>query len=227
MTIRVLLADDQPLLLHGFAMIINAQSDMEVIAQAHDGAEAMRLAKLHSPDVVLMDVRMPILDGLAATRVLTEAGMSTRVLVLTTFDLDEYAFEAIRAGASGFLLKNTRPDDLLAGIRSVAAGDAVLAPSTTRRLLDVVGDRLAPFPTAGPDVLGELTAREHDVFDALAQGLSNAEIAVRLVVSETTVKTHVTRILAKLALRDRIQAVVFAHEHGLIGAQGDRPPTRS
>ncbi len=215
MTIRVLLADDQPLLLRGFEMIINAQADMEVIGQAHDGAEAVRLAKLHAPDVVLMDVRMPVLDGLAATRLLTEASTGPRVLVLTTFDLDEYAFEAIRVGASGFLLKNSRPDELLAGIRSVASGDAVLAPTTTRRLLDAIGDRLVTPAAERADVLHQLTARERDVFDALAVGLSNAEIAARLFVSETTVKTHVTRVLAKLELRDRIQAVIFAHEHGL------------
>lgn len=228
MTIRVLLADDQPLLLHGFAMIINAQDDMEVVAQAHDGAEAVRLTQLHAPDVVLMDVRMPVLDGLAATRRLTEAGdNATRVLVLTTFDLDEYAFEAIRAGASGFLLKNTRPADLIAGIRSVAIGDAVLAPSTTRRLMDTLSSRQESLPTepdqeAGdePDVLHLLTSREHDVFHALVLGLSNAEIAARLVVSETTVKTHVARILAKLQLRDRIHTVIFAHRHGLT----DRTP---
>lgn len=209
-------------------MIINAQDDMEVVAQAHDGAEAVPLAKLHTPDVVVMDVWMPILDGLAATRQLTESGADTpRILVLRTFDLDEYAVEAIRAGASGFLLKNTRPDDLLAGIGSVATGDAVLAPSTTRRLLDTVSDRLDPLLAesgTGPEdssedgpegVLGQLTSRERDVFEVLAGGLSNAEIAARLVVSETTVKTHVTRILAKLELRDRIHPVIFAHRHGL------------
>jgi len=229
MTIRVLLADDQPLLLRGFAMIIDAQADMEVVGQALDGAEAVRLARRYAPDVVLMDVRMPTLDGLAATRRLTELGATPRVLMLTTFDLDEYAFEAIRAGASGFLLKNSPPEDLLAGIRSVASGDAVLAPSTTRRLLDVIGDQLT-LPSAEPhqppvDVLAPLTSREHDVFQALAVGLSNAEIASRLVVSETTVKTHVTRILAKLLLRDRIQAVIFAHQHGLAGS--DEPQSRT
>lgn len=229
MTIRVLLADDQPLLLYGFALIINAQDDMEVIAQAQDGAEAVRLAQLHKPDVVLMDVRMPVLDGLAATRQLTRSGADApRILVLTTFDLDEYAFEAIRVGASGFLLKNARPDDLLAGIRSVASGDAVLAPSTTRRLLDTVSNRLEPLPAESGRGPGDgfdggihhLTSREHDVFDALAAGLSNAEIAAQLVVSETTVKTHVTRILAKLELRDRIQVVIFAHQHGLTSTRG-------
>ena len=229
MTIRVLLADDQPLLLRGFAMIIDAQADMEVVGQALDGAEAVRLSERHAPDVVLMDVRMPVLDGLAATRRLTEAGPTPRVLVLTTFDLDEYAFEAIRAGASGFLLKNSPPDDLLTGIRSVASGDAVLAPSTTRRMLDVIGDQLS-LPSAETDdvpvdVLQPLTSREHDVFQGLAVGLSNAEIASRLVVSETTVKTHVTRILAKLSLRDRIQAVIFAHQHGLAGS--DEPQRRT
>jgi DNA-binding NarL/FixJ family response regulator len=199
---------------------------MEVVAQAHDGAEAVRLAQLHAPDVVLMDVRMPVLDGLAATRRLTETGDATRILVLTTFDIDDYAFEAIRAGASGFLLKNTRPDDLLAGIRSVANGDAVLAPSTTRRLLETLSSHPESLPTesivdpdAAEDPLHLLTSRELDVFDALVVGLSNAEIAARLVVSETTVKTHVTRILAKLELRDRIQTVIFAHRHGLANPQ--------
>jgi DNA-binding NarL/FixJ family response regulator len=220
MSIRVLLADDQPLVLLGFAMIVNAQADMEVVGEANDGAEAVRLTELHAPDVVLMDVRMPVLDGLSATRLITAADDGARVLVLTTFDLDDYAFEAVRAGASGFLLKNAKPDELLAGIRAVASGDAVLAPSTTRRLLDSLGHRFALTPSASPDALGSLTTREREVFDAMAAGLSNAEIAGRLFVSETTVKTHVGRILAKLGLRDRVHAVIYAYENGLTARSG-------
>lgn len=225
MTIRVLLADDQPLVLLGFAMIINAQPDLEVVGEANDGTEAIRLAALSSPDVVLMDVRMPGLDGLAATRLLTATKSGPRVLVLTTFDLDEYAVTAVRSGASGFLLKNARPDELLAGIRAVASGDAVLAPSTTRRLLDSLSDQLPLRQPGNVDVLSSLTSRERDVFDAMSAGLSNPEIAVRLFVSETTVKTHVGRILSKLGLRDRVHAVIFAYENGLILRNEGRDPT--
>jgi DNA-binding NarL/FixJ family response regulator len=218
MTIRVLLADDQPLLRHGFAMILNAQADIEVVGDAADGAEAIRLTRLLQPDVVLMDVQMPGMDGIEATRKITLVSPSTRVIILTTFDLDEYAFDGLRAGASGFLLKNVRPDELLSGIRSVATGDAVLAPSTTRRVLDAFArdfvSRSVP-EAAGSDTLGALTARELDVFIELAAGSTNKEIAHRLHLSETTVKTHVTRILAKLDLRDRTQAVVYAYERGI------------
>jgi DNA-binding NarL/FixJ family response regulator len=221
MKVRVLLVDDQPLLLHGFAMILGAQSDLEVVGQAQDGAQALELSLRLQPDVVLMDIQMPRMDGLEATRRLAVELPTTRVLVLTTFDLDEYAFEAVQAGASGFLLKNARPDELLAGVRAVAAGDAVLAPSTTRRLLERFGDRLAPAAATDPEsqseVLDVLTSRERDVFRALALGLTNAEIAARLVLSDATVKTHVARILAKLHLRDRVQTVIFAYEHGLDG----------
>ncbi len=218
MTIRVLLADDQPLLQHGFAMILNAQADIEVVGQAADGAEAVRLARLFRPDVVLMDVRMPGMDGIEATKKITSASPSTRVIILTTFDIDEYVFDGLRAGASGFLLKNARPDELLAGIRSVATGDAVLAPSSTRRVLDAFAGDFVSRPAAGaagPGVLGALTARELDVFTEMAAGSTNKEIAQRLHLSETTVKTHVVRILAKLDLRDRTQAVIFAYERGI------------
>jgi len=218
MRIRVLLADDQPLLRRGFAMILGAQADIEVVGEAADGAEAVRLTGLLRPDVVLMDVRMPGMDGIEATRTITSVSPATRVIILTTFDVDEYAFDGLRAGASGFLLKNARPDELLAGIRSVATGDAVLAPSTTRRVLDAFAGDFVSRPAsgaAGPDVLGVLTARELDVFTELAAGSTNKEIAQRLYLSETTVKTHVTRILAKLGLRDRTQAVIFAYERGI------------
>ena len=221
MTIRVLLADDQPLLRHGFAMILSAQADIEVIGEAADGAEAVRLTGLLRPDVVLMDVRMPGMDGIEATRKITLVSPPTRVIILTTFDVDEYAFDGLRAGASGFLLKNARPDELLSGIRSVATGDAVLAPSTTRRVLDAFAggfvSRAASEAAqpAEPDVLGALTARELEVFTEMAAGSTNKEIAQRLHLSETTVKTHVVRILAKLGLRDRTQAVIFAYERGI------------
>ena len=218
MTIRVLLADDQPLLRHGFAMILSAQADIEVIGEAADGAEAVRLTGLLRPDVVLMDVRMPGMDGIEATRKITSVSPPTRVIILTTFDVDEYAFDGLRAGASGFLLKNARPDELLSGIRSVATGDAVLAPSTTRRVLDAFAGGFvsrAASEAAEPDVLGALTARELEVFSEMAAGSTNKEIAQRLHLSETTVKTHVVRILAKLGLRDRTQAVIFAYERGI------------
>jgi DNA-binding NarL/FixJ family response regulator len=217
-TIRVLLADDQPLLRHGFAMILSAQADIEVIGEAADGAEAVRLTGLLRPDVVLMDVRMPGMDGIEATRKITLVNPPTRVIILTTFDVDEYAFDGLRAGASGFLLKNARPDELLSGIRSVATGDAVLAPSTTRRVLDAFAGSFvsrAGSEAAEPDVLGALTARELEVFTEMAAGSTNKEIAQRLHLSETTVKTHVVRILAKLGLRDRTQAVIFAYERGI------------
>jgi DNA-binding NarL/FixJ family response regulator len=223
MAIRVLLADDQLLLRHGFAMILGAQADIEVVGEAGDGAEAVRLTGLLQPDVVLMDVRMPGMDGIEATRKITSISPPTRVIILTTFDVDEYAFDGLRAGASGFLLKNAQPDELLAGIRSVATGDAVLAPSTTRRVLDAFVSR----PAAGaaePEVLGALTARELDVFTEMAAGATNKEIAQRLYLSETTVKTHVVRILAKLDLRDRTQAVIFAYEQGIKRPKRPEPP---
>jgi DNA-binding NarL/FixJ family response regulator len=220
-SIAVLLADDQPLLRMGFRMILEAQPDMTVAGEAADGAEAVERTAELVPDVVLRDVRMPGIDGIEATRRIVAAGSGTRVLILTTFDLDEYAFSALRAGASGFLLKDAPPADLLSGIRAVATGDAVVAPSITRRLRDAYAHRLPAGRGGAPSRssrLDPLTEREREVLLALAGGLSNAEIAERLVVSEATVKTHVGRILTKLGLRDRVQAVVLAYETGLVQA---------
>jgi len=204
----------------GFRMVLDAQPDMAVVGEAGDGLAAVNLLRGTTADVVVMDVRMPRLDGIEATRRICQAGERPRVLMLTTFDLDEYAFAALKAGASGFLLKDVPPEELLFAIRSVHSGDAVVAPSTTRRLID----RFAPmFPTddAGePADLAGLTSREREVLILIAQGLSNTEIAERLFVSEATVKTHVGRVLAKLSLRDRVQAVVFAYETGLVKARG-------
>jgi DNA-binding NarL/FixJ family response regulator len=215
----VLLVDDQPLLRAGFRMVIESQDDLTVVGEAGDGTEAVRLAAELDPDVVLMDVRMPGMDGIEATQQIVSAGGRPRVLILTTFDIDEYAFAGLRAGASGFLLKDVPPGDLLTGIRAVAAGDAVVAPSVTRRLLDSFAHRLphaAPAAGALDAALAALTVREREVLEEVARGLSNAEIAQRLVLSEATVKTHVGRILAKLDLRDRVQVVVFAYEIGLV-----------
>jgi DNA-binding NarL/FixJ family response regulator len=214
----VLLVDDQPLLRMGFRLVLDAQPDMTVVGEAGDGAEAVRLAAQLAPDVVLMDVRMPGMDGIEATRRVASTGPS-RVLILTTFDLDEYAYEGLRAGASGFLLKNVPPPDLLSAIRAVASGDAVVAPSVTRRLLDTVMRHLPSADTEAPPPrpeLERLTTREREILTELAAGLSNAEIAQRLVLSEATVKTHVGRVLHKLGLRDRVQAVVYAYETGLV-----------
>jgi len=207
--IRVLVADDQGVIRMGLAMILDHEPDLTTIAQAGDGEEALRLIDRYDPDVVLMDIRMPVMDGIEATRRLT-----SKVLVLTTFDLDEYVYEALRAGASGFLLKDVPPEELAAGIRVVARGDALLAPSITRRLIHEFS-RAAPA-SAPPPGFDELTARELEVFKLVARGLSNAEIAAELVVSETTVKTHVARMLMKLGLRDRVQAVVLAYEAGIV-----------
>ena len=215
----VLLVDDQPLLRVGFRMVLESQDDLTVVGEAGDGAEAVRLTAELEPDVVLMDVRMPELDGIEATRRIVASGSRSRVVVLTTFDLDEYAFAALRAGASGFLLKDVPPGDLLTGIRAVASGDAVIAPSVTRRLLDSFAHQLSLPATAGEGRSSPpagLTAREAEVLGELARGRSNAEIAARLVLSEATVKTHVGHILSKLGLRDRVQVVVFAYETGLI-----------
>jgi DNA-binding NarL/FixJ family response regulator len=217
--IRVLLVDDQPLLRRGFRLILEAESDIAVVGEAGEGASAVELARSMLPDVVLMDVRMPGVDGIEATRRIVREGAAThdsRVLILTTFDLDEYVIEAVRAGASGFLLKDSPPEDLVAAIRIVAAGDAIVAPSVTRRLLDKFATRLpAVREAAPPPGLDSLTDREREVLRHVARGLSNAEIAAELVVSETTVKTHVGNVLSKLRLRDRVQAVVYAYETGL------------
>lgn len=212
--IRVVLVDDQELMRVGFRMVLGAQEDMEIVGEAGDGRAAIELAEQLRPDVVLMDVRMPILDGVEATRVITEKGTS-KVLVMTTFDLDEYALSALRNGASGFLLKDTPPAQLVSALRSVASGDAVVSPSVTRRLLDRF---LGPGGGEPRDaaVLDALTEREREVLVLIAQGLSNTEIARKLFLSEATVKTHVGRVLAKLELRDRVQAVVLAYETGLV-----------
>jgi DNA-binding NarL/FixJ family response regulator len=214
---RILLVDDQELPRMGFRMVLEAQAGMEVVGEAGDGAEAVALTRRLEPDVVLMDVRMPGMDGVQATRELVDGGSSAHVIILTTFDLDEYAHAALRAGASGFLLKDAPTADLLSAIRAVASGDAVVAPSTTRRLLATIAHQL-PIAETGAAVpeLNSLTPREHEVLIAVARGLSNAEIADELVLSEATVKTHVGRILAKLALRDRVQIVIYAYDRGLV-----------
>lgn len=226
MAIRVMLVDDQVLLRTGFRMVLAAQPDMEVVAEAGDGAEALEVLRSTKVDVVLMDVRMPRMDGVEATRRICAGDRvpgdgAPRVLILTTFDLDEYAFAALKAGASGFMLKDVPPDELLTAIRAVHSGDAVVAPSTTRRLLD----RFTPMlPSSGSEPkqqeVDRLTEREREVLLLVAQGLSNGEIAQKLVLSEATVKTHVGRILTKLGLRDRVQAVVLAYESGLVRAGG-------
>ena len=212
--IRVLIADDQALVRGGFRLILDSQDDITVVGEAADGLEAVDLATRLQPDVTLMDIRMPELDGIQATRRLVADGAS-KVLILTTFDLDEYVYEAMRAGASGFLLKTVRPQQLAAAVRDVANGDALLAPAITRRLVEAFVRR--PAPGSGvPIRLVELTPRELDVLRLVAQGLSNGEIAARLIVGESTAKTHVARIFMKLGLRDRVQAVVLAYESGLV-----------
>jgi DNA-binding NarL/FixJ family response regulator len=217
-TIRVLLVDDQPLLRTGFRMILSAEPDLQVVGEAGEGAAAVELARRLRPDVVLMDIRMPGMDGIQATRALAGPGVEDplKVLMLTTFGQDEYVVESLRAGASGFLLKDAPAEDLVEAIRVIAAGEALLAPSVTRRLLDRVASRLPPAHDNKIPALSELTERELEVLKLVARGLSNAEIAERLVVSETTVKTHVSRILGKLDLRDRVQIVILAYETGLI-----------
>jgi DNA-binding NarL/FixJ family response regulator len=213
--IRVLIADDQALVRGGFRMILDAQKDIEVVGEASDGREAVAQARELEPDVVLMDIRMPELDGLEATRRLVSGDGSARVLMLTTFDLDEYVYEAMKTGASGFLLKDVRPEQLAEAVRIVAAGDSLLAPAITQRLIAEFVRR--PPPGSGaPTELSELTERELEVLKLIARGLSNGEIASELFVSEATVKTHVTHVLSKLKLRDRVQAVVLAYESGLV-----------
>jgi DNA-binding NarL/FixJ family response regulator len=216
MTVRIVVADDQELVRAGFCMILAAQPDFEVVAEAGDGAEAVAAVREHQPDVLLLDIRMPVMDGIEAARLVC-AETATRVLMLTTFDLDEYVYEALRAGASGFLLKDVRRDDLAHAVRVVAAGDSMLAPAITRKVVAefVAGRAAAPLvPSAGQ--LGVLTVRERETLTLLARGRSNAEIAEAMVVSEHTVKTHVSSVLSKLGLRDRIQAVIVAYETGLI-----------
>ena len=220
MSISILLADDQPMLRLGFRAVLDAQPDMQVVAEAGDGATAVRMTAATRPDVVLMDVRMPGTDGIEATRQIVAADEATRVLILTTFDLDEYAYAGLRAGASGFLLKNVPPAELMSAIRAVASGDAVVAPRVTRRLLDaflpLLPDPGAALPAGARPELEALTPREREILTELAVGLSNAEIAGRLAVAEGTVKTHVGRLLGKLGLRDRVQAVIYAYEHGIV-----------
>jgi DNA-binding NarL/FixJ family response regulator len=214
MRIRVLIADDQSLVRAGFRLVLENHPDLEVVGEAANGNQAVHSAGRLAPDVVLMDIRMPELDGIAATREIT-ARQAARVLVLTTYDLDEYVYDALQAGASGFLLKDTPPAQLADGIRAVAGGEALLAPSVTRRLIEEFA-RIGPARRAHPAELDELTARELDVLRLLARGMSNAEIAAALVLSDTTVKTHVAHVLGKLRLRDRVQAVVLAYESGLV-----------
>jgi DNA-binding NarL/FixJ family response regulator len=229
--ISIVLVDDQPMLRLGFRLVLDKQPDMEVVGEAGDGVAAVREVAARRPDVVLMDVRMPGVDGIEATRRIVASGSQTRVLILTTFDIDEYAYEGLRAGASGFVLKDLPPPDLLSAIRAVASGDAVVAPSVTRRLLDAFLPHL-PDPAGGagpalpPEVL-MLTSREREILNELAAGLSNAEIAARLYLSEATVKSHIARILAKLGLRDRVQVAVYAYEHGIVRpGHGPRPDGR-
>jgi DNA-binding NarL/FixJ family response regulator len=220
--IKVLIVDDQPVVRAGVRLLIETEEDMTVAGEAGDGREAVERARLLRPDVVVMDVRMPGMDGLEATRRLLEAGDGPRVLVLTTFDLDEYVYDALRAGASGFLLKSAPPERIIEAIRTVAAGDALLAPEVTRRLIEEFVSR--PRPTGGqPPETDELTERELEVLELIARGRSNAEIAAAFFVSEGTVKTHVNRVLRKLGLRDRVHVVVFAYESGLIQPGGPRP----
>jgi DNA-binding NarL/FixJ family response regulator len=217
--IRVLLADDQALVRAGFRALLDAQADIEVVGEAADGAEAARLTADLLPDVVLMDIRMPVLDGLEATRRIVEDPRcaNVRIVILTTFDLDEYVFEALRLGASGFLVKDTEPVELLRGVRAVASGDALLSPGVTRRLIAEFAGRSRPLAaTGGAPRLDILTEREREVMALVAAGLSNEEIAARLVVSPATAKTHVSRAMVKLAARDRAQLVVFAYEAGLV-----------
>ncbi|MGW0612562.1 response regulator [Streptomyces sp. NPDC002788] len=216
----VLIADDQPLQRFGFRMLLESQDDMTVVGEAANGSEAVRMAAELHPDVVLMDIRMPGLDGIEATRRITAAGDRTRILIVTTFDLDEYAYAGLRAGASGFLVKDAQPEELLAGIRAVATGDAVVAPSLTRRLLDAYVHHLPTDPTADPTQedsrLASLTDREREILTVIGQGWTNIEIAARFHLAESTVKTHVGRILAKTGSRDRIQAVILAYDTKLV-----------
>jgi DNA-binding NarL/FixJ family response regulator len=219
MSIRVLVVDDQALVRAGFSMILNAEPDLEVTGEAANGREAIDAVHALAPDIVLMDVRMPLMDGIEATRRILSgesSGTTAKVVMMTTFDMDEYVYAALQAGASGFLLKDVPPEQLVAGIRAVASGDSLLAPSITRRLIEEFVRRPTQPVLRQPATVGRLTEREREVLQLMAQGLSNAEIAQAFVLSETTVKTHVARVLSKLGLRDRVQAVVFAYETALV-----------
>ncbi|GAA3174013.1 response regulator transcription factor [Blastococcus jejuensis] len=216
MSTTVVIADDQPMVRAGLRSLLEGEDDVVVVGEAFDGEQALRAVRQHAPDVVLMDIRMPVLDGLEATRQLVAAGSPARVLVLTTFDLDEYVFEALRAGASGFLLKDATAEELIAAVRTLAAGDAILAPGVTRRVIEAFGAAVPRTDPAGEARLASLSPREIEVLRLLARGLSNAEIARELFVSDATSKTHVSNVLTKLRLRDRVQAVIFAYESGLL-----------
>ena len=216
MTIRVLVADDQSMVRAGFRILLGGEEDIEVVAEASNGLEAVDKAERFDPAVILMDIRMPELDGLEATRRILAKHRNARILILTTFDLDEYVYEALRAGASGFVLKDDSPEQLIAAIRTVAAGDALLSPAVTKRVIKQFASTPRPAP---PEGLDQLTDREREVLRLMAEGRSNAEIAEELFISETTVKTHVTHVLQKLGLRDRVQAVVLAHQTGLFEAE--------
>ncbi|MFC7548502.1 response regulator [Plantactinospora sp. GCM10030261] len=223
--LRVLLVDDDDLMRAGLRAVLSVDESIDVVGEAGDGRRAVELSRELRPDVVLMDIRMPVLDGVAATREIVSAGSPTRVLILTTFSDDDYVFGALRAGASGFVLKRTRPEQLMAAIHTIAEGDSLLSPSVTRTVIDRVARESGPLdPAAGRRLLG-LTPRERDVLELIGRGLSNGEIATALVVEESTVKTHVKRILAKLNLRDRVQAVVLAYETGLV-RPGEQPAAR-
>jgi len=217
--LRILLVDDQSLVRLGFRMVLEAEPDLRVVGEAADGTEAVRLAVETRPDVILMDVRMPSMDGIEATRRIVAANPDARIIILTTFDLDEYAFGGLRAGASGFLLKDARPDDLIAAIRAVAAGDAAVSGRVTRSMLELFADRLpqgASPSAADDDAAAALTPREREILLAMADGLTNGEIGAKFFLTESTVKTHVGRVLSKLHLRDRVHAVIFAYDNGLI-----------
>jgi DNA-binding NarL/FixJ family response regulator len=222
MTLRVLVADDQDMVRAGFRLLLAREPDIEVVAETDNGLEAVRLAAVHKPTVVLMDIRMPVLDGIEATRRILAADPLARVLILTTFDLDEYVYEALDAGASGFVLKDDPPESLIAAIHTIADGNALLSPAVTRRVITRFARMRPATPPAG---LADLTTREHDVLRLIARGLSNAEIAREIYVSEATVKTHVTHVLQKLGLRDRVQAVVLAHHSGLVDVPPHQRPT--
>jgi DNA-binding NarL/FixJ family response regulator len=210
---RVLIADDDDLMRAGLAAVLSSDPAIAIVAEARDGREAVQLARRHAPEVVLMDVRMPDLDGIAATRELTASNPEAKILILTTFEQDDYIFGALRAGASGFLLKRTRPEELIAAVHTIGAGESLLSPSVTRRVIDRMAAHVEP--ERSPTGVEELTPRELEVLELIARGLANGEIAAELVIEESTVKTHVKRILMKLQLRDRVQAVIYAYEHGV------------